>query len=84
MDTAQLVFVKMAFPDSTTKEDFLTLLHLKERTRGEDIYNEFKKHIRDNDIPIHKLVAITTAGATVVCALDLLHSAALTLIFPTS
>lgn len=64
MDTAQLVFVKMAFPDSTTKEDFLTLLHLKERTRGEDIYNEFKKHIRDNDIPIHKLVAITTAGAT--------------------
>ncbi|KAL7397457.1 hypothetical protein ABVT39_022401 [Epinephelus coioides] len=35
MDTAQLVvFVKMVFPDSTTKEDFLTLLHLKEKTRG--------------------------------------------------
>ncbi|KAL7378660.1 hypothetical protein ABVT39_017000 [Epinephelus coioides] len=35
MDTAQLVvFVKMVFPGSTTKEDFLTLLHLKEKTRG--------------------------------------------------
>ena len=64
MDTAQLVvFVRMAFPDSTTKEDLLTLLHLKERTRGEDIYNEFKKYVCDNDIPIHKLVAITTDGA---------------------
>ncbi|KAK0133521.1 General transcription factor II-I repeat domain-containing protein 2B [Merluccius polli] len=33
-DTAQLiVFVRMVFQDSTTKEDFLTLLHLKDRTR---------------------------------------------------
>lgn len=33
VDTAQLVvFVRMAFQDSTTKEDFLTLSHLKERT----------------------------------------------------
>ncbi len=64
VDTAQLVvFVRMAFQDSTTKEDFLTLLHLKERTRGEDIYNEFKKYVSENDIPIHKLVAITTDGA---------------------
>lgn len=63
MDTAQLViFVRMTFPDSTTKEDFLTLLHLKGRTRGEDTY-EFKKYVRDNDIPIHKLVAIKTDGA---------------------
>ena len=64
MDTAQLVeFVRMVFPDSTTKEDLLTLLHLKERTRGEDIYNAFKKYVCDNDVPIHKLVAITTDGA---------------------
>lgn len=59
--SAQLVgFVKMAFPDSTTKEDFPTLLHLKERTRSEDI-NEFKNYVRVNDI--HKLVAIATDGA---------------------
>uniref|UniRef100_A0A3Q3E7E7 SPIN-DOC-like zinc-finger domain-containing protein n=1 Tax=Labrus bergylta TaxID=56723 RepID=A0A3Q3E7E7_9LABR len=37
--------------------------HLKERMRGEDIYNEFKKYVSKNDIPIHKLVAITTDGA---------------------
>lgn len=79
MDTAQLVgFVKMAFPDSTTKEDFLTLLHLKERTRSEDIY-EFKNYVRDNDI--YKLVAIATnrapamrgvrAGFTALCRTDI-------------
>ena len=56
MNTAQLVvFVRMAFQDSTTNEDFLTLLHLKERTRGEDIYQEFKKYIDENGIPINKL-----------------------------
>ena len=37
-DVAQLVvFVRMCFHDSTTKEDFLTLLHLHGRTRGEDM-----------------------------------------------
>lgn len=67
-DTAQLVvFVRMAFQDSTTKEDFLTVWHLKERTRGEDVYNEFKKYIKDSNIPIHKLVAITTDGAPAMC-----------------
>ena len=84
MDTAQLViFVRMAFPDSTTKEDLLTLLHLKERTRGENIYNAFKKYVRDNDFPIHKLMAITTDGAPAVCALDLLRCAVMTMIFLT-
>ena len=68
MDTAQLVvFVRMAFQDFTTKEDFLTLLQLKERTRGEDIYNVFKSYVREKNIPIHKLVAITTDGAPAMC-----------------
>uniref|UniRef100_A0A8C1R9U2 HAT C-terminal dimerisation domain-containing protein n=1 Tax=Cyprinus carpio TaxID=7962 RepID=A0A8C1R9U2_CYPCA len=63
-DTAQLmVFVRMAFKDSTTKEAFLTLLPLQGRTRGEDIYKEFKRYVHNNSIPIHKLVAITTDGA---------------------
>ena len=60
MFIASLVFVRMAFQDSTTKEDFLTLLHLKERARSEDIYNAFKFVLSENEIPIHKLVAITT------------------------
>ena len=72
MDTAQpAVFVRMAFQDFTTKEDFLTLLHLKQRTRGEDIYNVFKSYVRENNIPMHKLVAITTDGAPAMCALVL-------------
>ncbi|KAF7640985.1 hypothetical protein LDENG_00001650 [Lucifuga dentata] len=63
-DTVQLmVLIWMAFEDSSTKEDFLTLLPLKGRTRGEDIYSEFKWYVHDNNIPIHKLVAITTDGA---------------------
>lgn len=58
MDTAQLVgFGRMLFQDSTTKEDFLTLLHLKDRTRGQ------KKYVDENCIPIQKLVAIPTDGA---------------------
>lgn len=57
----------MVFQNSTTKEDFLILLHFKEKTRGEDIYNGFKKYIHDNDIPIHKLVAITADGAQALC-----------------
>lgn len=68
MDPAQLlVFVIMGFLDSTTKEDFLTLLHLEERTRSEDIY-DFKKYVRNNDIPIHKLVAIATDRAPAICS----------------
>ena len=63
-DVVQLiVFVRMFFHDSTTKEDFLTLLHLHGRTRGEDMYSELKKYVSQNAIPIHKLVAITTDGS---------------------
>ncbi|KAJ8001185.1 hypothetical protein DPEC_G00188670 [Dallia pectoralis] len=34
----------MAFKDSTPKEDFLTLIPMKEKTRGEDVYNDFKNY----------------------------------------
>ena len=64
MDMAQLiVFVCMSFKDSTTKEDFLTLLPLKERTIGEDVHNKFKRYVTEKNIPIKKLVSITTDGA---------------------
>lgn len=36
---------------------------LKERTRGEDIYNELKKYMLEKIIRIKKLVSITTDGA---------------------
>ena len=64
--TARLiVFVRMVFHDSTT--NFLTVLHLKDRTRGEDILNQFNKHVL---VPIIKLVAVTTDGPQrcAVCA----------------
>ena len=39
MDVNKLIiFIHMAFEESTTK-DFLTLLPLKERTRGEGVFN---------------------------------------------
>ena len=42
-DTAQLcVFIWMVFTDMTAKEELLTLLTMKERTRGEDIFQSFK------------------------------------------
>uniref|UniRef100_K7F4P2 SPIN-DOC-like zinc-finger domain-containing protein n=1 Tax=Pelodiscus sinensis TaxID=13735 RepID=K7F4P2_PELSI len=62
-DTAQLIFAHMVFKDMTIKEDLLTLLPLNERTRGEDIYNTFKKYVLEKNIPIKKLVSITTDGA---------------------
>ena len=66
-DTAQLiVLVRMVFQDSITKEDFLTLLHLKDRTRGEVVFKELKKYVQDNKVPIIKLVAITTDGAPAI------------------
>ena len=57
--------VKIDFQDSTTK-DFLTLLLFKDRVRGEDIFNKFKEYVLETDVPIHKLVAITTDGALVL------------------
>lgn len=64
VNTAQLaIFVRMSFKDSTTNEDFLTLLHLKVKTRGQDMYEQFKQYVRENNIPIQKLAAMTTDGA---------------------
>lgn len=40
----------------------MTLLPLKERTRGGDIFNEFKLYVRDNKNNISKLIAIATDG----------------------
>ena len=42
-DTAQLcVFIQMVFTDMTEKEELLTLLPMKERTRREDIFQSDK------------------------------------------
>ncbi|PNF28786.1 hypothetical protein B7P43_G06452 [Cryptotermes secundus] len=53
----------MVFGDSTVKEGFVKLLPLLERTRGEDIFNVFLKFVKECNLPLSKLVAITTDGA---------------------
>ena len=63
-DTAQLcIFIRMAFTDMTAKEELLTLLPMKEHTRGEDIFQSFNNFITKTQLPVHKLVSITTDGA---------------------
>ncbi|PNF31602.1 hypothetical protein B7P43_G18079, partial [Cryptotermes secundus] len=63
-DVAQLyVFVRMVFGDFTVKEDFVKLLPLLEPTWGEDIFNVFLKFVKECNLPLSKLVAITTDGA---------------------
>ncbi|XP_078542665.1 general transcription factor II-I repeat domain-containing protein 2-like [Lissotriton helveticus] len=64
VDIDQLaMFVRMVFEDFTDKEEFLTLLPLKTTTRGADIHNEVKNYLAKQNVPLEKLVAITTDGA---------------------
>ncbi|KAI9999434.1 hypothetical protein NQD34_018211 [Periophthalmus magnuspinnatus] len=63
-DTAQLcVFIRMVFSDMTAKEELLTLLSMTEHTRGEDIFQSFKNFIEKTQLPVCKLVSVTTDGA---------------------
>uniref|UniRef100_A0AAQ4S2T7 HAT C-terminal dimerisation domain-containing protein n=1 Tax=Gasterosteus aculeatus aculeatus TaxID=481459 RepID=A0AAQ4S2T7_GASAC len=63
-DTAQMcVFIRMVFSDMTAREELLTLLPMKEKTRGEDIFLSFKNFIEKTQLPVYKLVSITTDGA---------------------
>ena len=63
-DTAQLcIFIRMVFTDMTAKEELLTVLPMKEHTRGEDIFQSFKNFMEKAQLPVCKLVSITTDGA---------------------
>ncbi|KAF0737720.1 general transcription factor II-I repeat domain-containing protein 2-like, partial [Aphis craccivora] len=68
IDTSQLsIFIKMCFDDFSVKEEFLKVLSLTGRTRGEDIYKTFKQFVEEEGIPIEKLASITTDGAPSFC-----------------
>jgi len=46
IDTVQLsIFIRMCFDDFSVKEEFLKVLSLAGRTRGEDIYKTFKQFV---------------------------------------
>lgn len=63
-DTAQLcVFVRLVFSDMISKEEFLTMIPLQGTTRGKDIYDSFIRYIKNYEMPLYKLVSITTDGA---------------------
>ncbi|XP_072769214.1 general transcription factor II-I repeat domain-containing protein 2-like [Nerophis lumbriciformis] len=63
-DTAQMcIFIRMVFSDITTKEELSTLLPMKEQTRGEDIFQSFKNFMEKTQLPVYKLMSITTDGA---------------------
>ncbi|GFV34915.1 uncharacterized protein TNCV_1452171 [Trichonephila clavipes] len=53
----------MDFQDMSIKEELLTILPLKKKTRGEDVYCAFKKFTEEKNIPIYKVVSMTTDGA---------------------
>ncbi|GFX15556.1 uncharacterized protein TNCV_3304851 [Trichonephila clavipes] len=57
------IFVRVVFQDMSIKEELLTILSLKKKTRGEDAYCAFKKYIEEKNIPIYKVVSTTTDGA---------------------
>ena len=64
VDVAQLcVFIRMVFGDMSAREELLTILPLKGQTRGEDIFNAFMGFAREKELPLFKLIAITTDGA---------------------
>lgn len=57
------IFIRMVFNDCSVKEDILSVLPLKGNTRGVDIYQAIKNHITEINLPLQKLVSITTDGA---------------------
>ncbi|GFW03913.1 uncharacterized protein TNCV_2050291 [Trichonephila clavipes] len=63
VDISQLcISARMDFLDMSIKEELLTILPLKKKKRGEDVYCAFKKYIEGKNIPIYKVVSMTTDG----------------------
>ncbi|XP_050503441.1 protein FAM200A-like [Diabrotica virgifera virgifera] len=60
-DTSQLaIFVRMIFDDFTAKEELVKIIPLKGRTRG---VSSVQDYFISENIPLQKLVGITTDGA---------------------
>jgi hypothetical protein len=47
--------VRMVFGDNSRKEEILTILPLKGKTRGEDIYHAFKEYASHINLPLQNL-----------------------------
>jgi hypothetical protein len=53
----------MVLNDGNIKEELLKTIPLHGKTRGEDIFQSFYDSLLEMNVPIHKLVSITTDGA---------------------
>ena len=53
----------MVFKDFSTKEELLTIIPLKSKTRGEDIFQNFKAYANSIQLQFFKLGSIQTDGA---------------------
>ncbi len=63
-DTAQLcIFIRMVFTDMTAKEELLTILSMKGHMQGEDIFQSFKNFMEQTQLPVCKLVSVSTDSA---------------------
>ena len=66
-DTVQMrIFIRMVFSDITAKEELLTVLPMKQHTQGDDIFQSCKNFVEKTQLPMYKLVSITTHGAPAV------------------
>lgn len=64
IDTSQLwIFIRMVFRDLTTKEELLKVLISKGKIRGGDIIHTFSDFVNKTQLPVYKLVSMTTDGA---------------------
>lgn len=71
VDTAQLaVFVRMVFEDFETKEELVKVVPLTGHTTGNDIFLAFKKLIECENIPMKKVVGLTTDGAPAMVGVE--------------
>lgn len=64
MDIAQLsVFVRFFLNGCGFTEQLLTVLPLEDKTTGEKIYNSITSFLRKHEIPMEKIISVSTDGA---------------------
>lgn len=63
-DIAQLmIFIRMVFKDYSSKEELLKIIPLHGRTTGGDIFAAFDNFVTESQLPLYKLISVTTDGA---------------------
>lgn len=63
MDVAQLCdFIRITFVHMSAKEEHLSILPLKGHTR-EDIFDACKEFVNKRNLPLFKIISVTTDGA---------------------